>query len=1036
MATTRSSTPDGDVSEPASPQLSPRSKLRAELAAIDDQYPKETPNGPIDVKALFESIDRTRGANDDATRAQDAPQDVNEDETEDEDEEEDIIQPRGRLAARMLAGRARDAPAPELSRPTKIPPKHASEPIHKASPTEHASEENQSEEDDDDEVTALPRRRLNKRVRGTTPESAAAEAEPPSSPSLFVSQSPRNSFTAAVAEYNSNSDSDDEVPADLTKSDRFKALVAKKRAERLAKEAEEERKREERARRIAEQMPADSDVEDDDASDISDDAGGRKLTQDVSRPARKASKKALEEMNRETQRLSRSLQLAHEAKTKKKITKASLFERFNFMANKAQNQPAAAPTNLASSSRPTTPGSGHHTEVEVVEGNTPPSSPPGAPKLAPGPSAGPGPETVAEEDEDDELPSILTALKRPQQKVEGKGKDVEVASKPHGVKEIELPKAKRQVRVRLPTVQTNLVTLDSGDELEITKPKKGRLDAVFDKIPEKKAQEPMSMSILRHLAHLSSPPKADSSRGRNTKPSMTSGELQMTLQQRARAQAKLERERRLEYLRSKGVVVQSTEQRERERQQVEDIVDRARQEVEEIMQRERDDAKQARKERRMNGEDDALDWDDSDDESFKGSEEDKPDEAEAEELEFSGSEDEGDEDEDNNEKSRATNLLFQEEAEEDESEEEIPKDIEQDAPENADDEDDSPGSLLSALKTRRPKKRARVISDDEDEDAIEATPRPKTAYIQSPAARDADSPILPKSVLRSATKNFIPGLPIANAAPAGLGLTQIFAGTMDESQASQVNGSPQEFMPTLGEFPDSQFSATAEQSQNDGMVLNSQPTEAEDTQTWDSQGVQLHYSQSQVHGFDSFMQSEDTQFSQTIEPTQDGGFQDFSPLKQRFVEAPQSTVDTVLLGDNAEETTAHDSPLVKKHTRLRRRGDYATSASSLPPTEIPGSQSTMPPALSEADKPDGNAFRLMEKAARREKRRQKKFDKKKSKATEMIEEQAEESEDEYAGLGGMDGEDSSEDDEELRKEMIDDTAGNNVDEAKLAGFFA
>lgn len=32
-----------------------------------------------------------------------------------------------------------------------------------------------------------------------------------------------------------------------------------------------------------------------------------------------------------------------------------------------------------------------------------------------------------------------------------------------------------------------------------------------------------------------------------------------------------------------------------------------------------------------------------------------------------------------------------------------------------------------------------------------------------------------------------------------------------------------------------------------------------------------------------------------IEPTQDGGYQDFSPLVRRFVEAPASTVETVKL---------------------------------------------------------------------------------------------------------------------------------------------
>ncbi|KAK7215391.1 hypothetical protein V2G26_003394 [Clonostachys chloroleuca] len=100
-------------------------------------------------------------------------------------------------------------------------------------------------------------------------------------------------------------------------------------------------------------------------SDIEDDEGGLKLTQGA-RPTRKASKKAVEDMNRETQRMARNMQLAHEAKTRKKISKSSLFERFNF-------RPAGAPApKIASSSRPTTPP----TDAEKQNSDTPPSSPP------------------------------------------------------------------------------------------------------------------------------------------------------------------------------------------------------------------------------------------------------------------------------------------------------------------------------------------------------------------------------------------------------------------------------------------------------------------------------------------------------------------------------------------------------------------------------------------------------------------------------------------------------------------------------------
>ncbi|KAI0009905.1 MRC1-like domain-containing protein [Xylariaceae sp. FL0662B] len=1037
MASTRSSSPAGDASAPSSPQLSPRSKVKALLATVDSDSSDEEARRPVNTKSLFKSID---GNNTKANTESRPPQ--NEEGEEDDEEEEEIVRPRGRIAARMRANDVTEV------KPTPKSPENTSQPGEKhiqAHPTSADTGEgnrtrNSGDDDEDEDVTFPPRRRLARPAREATPEAEAGEDRPPS-PGLFVSPSPRKSpqKSAAAAE----SDTEDELPADLNKNERFLALVARKRQERLAKEAEEARKRKERAERLGERMPDEEEDEDEDVSDITDDDGGRKLTQEVSRPARKASKKALEEMNRETQRLSRSMQLAHEAKTKKRITKASLFERFNFRTEAAPND-----AKLASSSRPTTPGSVHQTDVEMGDAGTPPSSPPTAPKPVQEPSTPPAAPTAPAETVNDvpgddggnELPSLDDVLEQSKKQDKGKGKAVEISIDAPEEKKPETTKPKRQVRVKLPPVQANLVTIDSEDELEVTNSRKGRMDAIFDRLPAKKAQEPKSVEIFRRLAQLSSPPKGPSKGGLNSKPSMTPGELQMSLQQRARAQAKLERERRLEFLRAKGITVQTEEERERAREEVEDIVARARQEVEEIMQREREDAKKARKEKKKNGEADPLAWDDSDDESFEGSEK-----AEPSEIELSGSEEEGDGEGDDEmddefgegaeDDEPTANPMFEEEAaEDDESDEELtPKVIANTA---SDDEENE----LPATKPRRTKKHVHIVFDD-DEDQVEATPKPKTTYPKSPSNPNSGSPKVPTSVLRSATKNFIPGLPVPAAGPAGLGLTQIFAGTMDDSQARPASGSPQELMPSFDNFPDSQFSATAGQSQND-MVLDSQPTQKADTQADETQtqGVQLHFSQSQAHGFDSLMQMDGTQMSELVEPTQDGGFQDFSPLRQRFIDAPQSTADTMLLGGTPDGDHLQDSPLARRKGKLRRRGESSLSISSLPPTEIPRSPSAPPKAPHEDTEISTNtatsAFRLMQKAAKRKKRMQEKFDKKKSKATEMVEEQAVESEDEYAGLGGADGEDSSEEDEVFAKEMIDDAAGNDGDEAKLAGLFA
>jgi mediator of replication checkpoint protein 1 len=191
-----------------------------------------------------------------------------------------------------------------------------------------------------------------------------------------------------------------------------------------------------------------------------------------------------------------------------------------------------------------------------------------------------------------------------------------------------------------------------------------------------------------------------------------------------------------------------------------------------------------------------------------------------------------------------------------------------------------------------------------------------------------------------------------------------------------------------------------------------------------------------------------------LEATQDTGFADYTPLKQRFVDPPQSTVDTVLLNGtpvvNADaEPEQMDSPLVHKRGKLRRRDEVSFTDSDLPPTEVPASpllSRAVPASAVEASNPAGveesSAFKLMAEAARRKKRAMEKFNKKKSKAKEMVHGEAEESEDEYAGLGGADGEDDSEADEndlaELRKQMIDDDSKGLTEEEqrKMAAFFA
>ncbi|KAL1840973.1 hypothetical protein VTJ49DRAFT_7579 [Mycothermus thermophilus] len=969
------------------------------------------------------------------------------------DGDDEILRPRGKMAARMLARNTEQQEEASEDDDTPITTRSDSPKLTKST----ADNNNESE---GVVRPARPRKLVPRRQRSRTPEMTAPPAaasspglfispqtDAPGSPGLFVSPSKPQSHLGDHSE-----DDDDELPS--LKNPRFAALVERKRRERLAREAEEARKQAERRKAMEESMMSvDGDDEDDD--NITDDDGGRKLTQDApARAPRKASKKALEEMNRETQRLARSLQLAHEAKVRKKITKATLFERFNFKpegAGAAPTDKPAAAEPAPSSSRPPTPGSAQPSDVEMKDDDTPPSSPPAAAGDDDKAEKHVAPAETENREDDDYLPErdVLAQQAAASHKLDkGKGKataaDLEDDPKP------SLPQ-KRNFRVKLPSIPVHTATLnlDDEDDLQIVPTRKSKIDAIFDRAPLNQAKESHALQRLRRLANLDDPDRqpAPPSRAASSKLGnaqnhqdmvMSAGELQATLLQRARQQARLERDRQIEELRGKGIHVQTAEERERELQEVEDIVARARKEAEEIMAREREDAKAERRRKKKAGEEDEEDplgWDDSDDEEYEGEEVEEP------EIELSGSEEEdgeeGEEEEDEGEEGDAGKMV---DAVAEESE----------AGEAEDAGDDGSDEELPGPKTarRRLKKQVTIVTDDEDEaePMVKATPQPKARLPRSPSVRNADSPSVPTSVLRSATKTFIPGLPVAG--PAGLGLTQIFAGTMDDSQTalgtSQV--SPSQPRPTFDvtAFPDSNFSQTAQDVGGDDMILDSQPAR-ETQQAAETQGVQLGFSQSQAHGFDSFLQQtqslSQTQSSELIQPTQDEGFHNFSPLRQRFVDPPHSTVDTVTV-NRTQVDEQSESPLVRRTGKLRRKADLAVPAS---PTRRTAAAADDAGDSDDAEADEfgfgtvrkNDAFAALKEAALKEKKRKEAFDKKKSKAREMVEEQAEESEDEYAGLGGADGEDSEDDDDASVKEMIDDeTKADKDEERKLAAFYA
>jgi mediator of replication checkpoint protein 1 len=136
-----------------------------------------------------------------------------------------------------------------------------------------------------------------------------------------------------------------------------------------------------------------------------------------------------------------------------------------------------------------------------------------------------------------------------------------------------------------------------------------------------------------------------------------------------------------------------------------------------------------------------------------------------------------------------------------------------------------------------------------------------------------------------------------------------------------------------------------------------------------------------------------------------------------------------MLDPTALPETTEETPIVKKKGKLRRRVEVASFSDD----EDVADSTELNVEEDEFDI-TSNAFDVMRKASKK-KIVVDEFSKKKSKAKEMVNEQAEESEDEYAGLGGASDDESGEEDA-YAKEIIDDEGGKDVDESKLAAFFA
>ena len=1029
-----------------SQELTPRSKVKALLAAIEDEDSDDnSPRGQRSDRPALAPISGNLRLSPTKSRTLKGKR-----ATDDTDSDEDSpIIPRGKIAARLnnvikkpetSAGDepgASEEPAYERIKRRLLNSNAGG--VTKVS-IDGPGDRNQSGNTKEHPIASPPPVGIDTVAEHEALPSTPPRAEPPVGP--FISPSTPSESPAAVAPRSLESSSSAAQP-DVHNNNRFLELVAKKRAEREARELEEEKKR---AERLAKSQDFEKILsEDASAGSSEDDSNAEKRLEKSTRPARKASKKALEEMSRETQRMNRNMQLAHQAKTKKKISKDALFARFNF-----RNE-AKPPANRETPNSSTTVSSAPPSDREEDNGNvSPPTSPmeANAPKTTSNKLHGSDKLDHLSIRNQDDLPS-LEALLSESREIVGRQEDDAETNQSASRAASMVPKQKI-IRPRgimrvppMPTRKTEVVDLDSNSDQETLEAKKSKpvsragtkLDA-FRKIPAPQLQVGRSLQALRALAHLHRPEENT----RNKKPSMTASDMQVALQRRARLQAKEERKAKIADLEARGIFVRSAEEREKDQVEVESMLEKARHEAEQLKQKE----KQARKKENRKGEgingpdgseesdEDYQDQDDHDEVDQLGSTD--GDDASDEESERAGASEEEDEDDAKSDQetgdaqgSRAD--LFDQEADEDaEGEEDDIIDNDEGGMNKESDDTDGYDEQFEVRKAGRHRGARFVLVEEDDEDDAAATAHNKELQIDGAEVVDKPEGRLRIESVASPSLS-LPRFPILMGkkdTTVSLGLTQAFEGTMAETQDLEMDQDGEETLNAI-ECPPEPDLPFLDSQVLEPMVLNSQHGESrQDLETSqdnvDSGHISLHFTQTQLNAAlpgDSQLQPIHTQCTELPDPTQDAGFVPSSPVLEPEAGLPPSTVDTVLI---PAETGLVSPP--KRKGRLRRR-DIVMSDSENEDQN-----------LGEGLEAEGeaNAFVVMERN-RKKAIAQAAFDRKRSNAKEMVEEQAQESEDEYAGLGGAsDDESGGEEDEDVRKMM--DHGEVHVDERALAALHA
>ncbi|KAJ8118327.1 hypothetical protein OPT61_g667 [Boeremia exigua] len=793
-----------------------------------------------------------------------------------------------------------------------------------------------------------------------------------SSPGLFISPGPSPVKRRSPIRPSAGSDSDHS--SQRASATDLQERVKRIRAERLAKQKEE-------AAQLAQQKAAKRSSDQDARSD-SDGEIDRRLTQQ-SKPTRRAGKKALEAMARDQQRISRNMQLTHQAKTRKRYSTKDLFQKFGF--NGTDEEMATAPS--TPEKNPTFASS--DIEVQAMH-ETPPTSPPRQDDVTDEHATDLGditPKTTIVVQADDTTPKTVKIDK-------GKGRAPEFAHLPTRSWPLQgLPSTVQRAQVPATMAPDNaMIELSDSDDETILAPK-SRF-AVFDRVQTKEQDGLKSFVTLRHLAHLTSPQNT-----RKGPKSISRSEMHFSLAQKARQQAQKVREERIEELKRRGIHIETAEEREKHQMEIEDMVAQFEKQRQEDLKL----AKQEKRQAKANGElIDELPSSDESDGDFVGSGEENATEGENEdheeeeevELELSGSEDEPMEDTDAGEVDAGDHSIdAATEAADTQANKTLMSSM--DAMVEDEDEPSAPARKLFTTRTRR-------IIDEEDESDNETVNLGSST--QQASQGDA-----------KAAFGF-------GEASTGLGLTQMFAGTManiDDTQAT-CQDPEQDSLDFLRSLPDTQPGVTFSQT-HDTLVPNSQLFASPRKET--ATGAETHFDLgiSQLVG----PSPSRTQSSEAPEPTQDAGFS-FSRSPAGFV-LPTSTVETVMM-------SVAESPIKKKAGRLQRgRRETALDLSDVEENFVEANSDLSDVDDIQRPPKHRDAFRAMQKGAKRQKAIDN-FNKKNSAAKDIVEEQADESEDEYAGIGGASDDDSGEEDEEM-KNMIDHN-DVKVDERQIAAFFA